>query len=59
MDKELYETFKKRRRFEVLISILITLPAWYFGAGRDLVASLIVTAIVAILRWYFFSRNLT
>jgi hypothetical protein len=58
MDEELHEAFKKRRRFQVLITIPIILPAWYFGAGKDLVIAIIVTVVVAILRWIFFTRNL-
>jgi hypothetical protein len=58
MEKELHEAFKRRRRLQVLVAIAICFPSWYFGAGRDLVSALIVTAIVAILRWFFFTRNL-
>ena len=55
---ELFLRFKKVRRRQVLIAFVGAFILWYFFGGKHLVASLVVSLLVALGRWFFFTRNL-
>jgi hypothetical protein len=52
----LNERFKRARRNQVGIAFVGGFLMWFFFGGADLLVSLIVAIVVAIGRWFFFTK---
>jgi len=54
----LNERFKRARRNQVGIAFVGAFLMWFLFGGADLLVSLIVAIVVAIGRWFFFTKNI-
>jgi hypothetical protein len=54
-EEQLIRQFRRSRRRQVTIASVITFIVWYFFTGGYLLATAVISLIVGVGRWFFFT----